>query len=207
MCPRPPPASAAPRPPCSPARYSPDRSLSAAPPPAPAPAPDTPRRTAAPFCIFEAILSYFLNSPSGFCQQNTPNIPRCRRIFRRKKLIFPPKSGKSACCLLVLHTESAPAAYGPGRCNSPDSRREALPLPVVALPSHRRISAMAEFPPGGEFRRFRRLLALTVPVAQGLSPFLFHRCLPPKGSRGAAVTPDQQAVYSDTWYIIRARRG
>ena len=54
---------------------------------------------------------------------------------------------------------------------------------------------MAEFPPGGEFRRFRRLLALTVPVARGLSPFLFHRCLPPKGSRGAAVTPDQQAIY------------
>ena len=65
---------------------------------------------------------------------------------------------------------------------------------------------MAEFPPGGEFRRFRRLLALTVPVARGLSPFLFHRCLTPNG-HAAAVTPDQQAAYFDTVYIIRAGEG
>ncbi len=66
---------------------------------------------------------------------------------------------------------------------------------------------MAEFPPGGEFRRFRRLLALTVPVARGLSPFLFHRCLPPKGSRGAAVTPDQQAVYSEYRVYYKGTEG
>ena len=52
--------------------------------------------------------SSFLNSPNGphgFCQQKTPDIPRCRRIFRRKKLIFPPECGK----ISVL---SARPAYG-----------------------------------------------------------------------------------------------
>ena len=63
---------------------------------------------------------------------------------------------------------------------------------------------MAEFPPGGEFRRFRRLLALTVPVARGLSPFLFHRCLTRKVVR-QAVTPDQQAIFI-FHFIIGKRR-
>lgn len=114
-------------------------------------------------------------------------------LFSQQKADSSTGVEKSACFVLVLHTESAPAATALDDAILLTRAAEQYCSSFVPYLLTEASSAMAEFPPGGGCR-FRYVLALTVPVARGLSPFLLHRCLTPKRALRQAATPDQQAI-------------
>lgn len=115
-------------------------------------------------------------------------------LFTQQKADLPTEVENQRASVLVLHTESAPAAMALDDAILLTRATEQSCSPFVSYLLTEASSAMAEFPPCGGCR-FRYVLALTVPVARGLSPFLLHRCLTLKRALRQAATPDQQAIF------------